>query len=720
MPHEMSGLITFLMYAVGGLFGLYLMFKAIGFVVIGSDEMGIVEKRWSRKGSVKEGQIIAPDGEAGYQPAVLRTGLHLLTPIFYTVKKRKLITIGRGKIGYVFARDGKQMPATQLLGKAISVSFEDCAAWLKADGQKGLNRGILREGTYAINTAAFAVLTENGPHFIPMGNDDAITSMQQELMDQDAFDPVIVDPKKDEYGVVTVHDGPTLPQGDIIAPICSDPNHDHQGYQDPEEFLAAGGMRGRQLQTITEGTYYINGAFASVEMKPKKVIAVGNVGVITSYVGEAGADLSGAQFSHGELVENSKRGVCRTPLGPGKYSLNGYAYQIDDVPTVNVVLKWEKGATGEHGFDGDLTEVEMITKDGYDLRLPLAVVCHIDYSKASSVIQRFGDVKRLVNQTLDPFVSAYFRNIGQQKEAIQLLHERTEIAEEAEQKMREQFAEYDIILDDVLIGTPHGMIDADGNDPFAILLDQLQLRKLAEEQIKTFKQQQTAAEQQRSLAEAQAIAQQQTALTESNIQIERDRNRGAADLATKEMAARANVATAEGEKTAQVLRAEGESEAQATIAAGKAKAIVLEGEATATAKAKVGIAEGIAAKQKVAAYGGDPTLEVKQKIAEAFANAIREGGQQLVPTTQFIMGGAGGDFGAGSALQSLLGVVTVEMAQKLMSGAVEAAASGELDEYAERMTEEVLRSVTERPVLPEVASAEEQPEAPVEESDQSQ
>lgn len=159
LPH---GLLVVLAYIVGGAIGIKIILWMIGIVVIGSDEMGIVEKRWSRKGSVKEGQIIALEGQAGYQPAVLRTGLHLLTPIFYTVKKRKLITIGRGKIGYVFARDGKQMPATQLLGKAISVSFEDCAAWLKADGQKGLNRGILREGTYAINTAAFAVLTENG------------------------------------------------------------------------------------------------------------------------------------------------------------------------------------------------------------------------------------------------------------------------------------------------------------------------------------------------------------------------------------------------------------------------------------------------------------------------------------------------------------------------------------------------------------------------------
>ena len=52
---------------------------------------------------------------------------------------------------------------------------------------------------------------------------------------------------------------------------------------------------------------------------------------------------------------------------------------------------------------------------------------HIDYKKAPLVIQRFGDVKKLVEQTLDPMVSAYFKNIGQTKTLIELLQERSDI-----------------------------------------------------------------------------------------------------------------------------------------------------------------------------------------------------------------------------------------------------------------------------------------------------
>ena len=54
---------------------------------------------------------------------------------------------------------------------------------------------------------------------------------------------------------------------------------------------------------LVEGTYYINRLFATVETIPKTVIEVGNVGVVVSYTGETGVDLSGEEYKHGELVD---------------------------------------------------------------------------------------------------------------------------------------------------------------------------------------------------------------------------------------------------------------------------------------------------------------------------------------------------------------------------------------------------------------------------------
>lgn len=52
------------------------------FRYIPNDRVGIVEKLWSSSGSLKNG-LIALNGEAGFQPRLLRGGWHVLRP-FHT------------------------------------------------------------------------------------------------------------------------------------------------------------------------------------------------------------------------------------------------------------------------------------------------------------------------------------------------------------------------------------------------------------------------------------------------------------------------------------------------------------------------------------------------------------------------------------------------------------------------------------------------------------
>jgi uncharacterized membrane protein YqiK len=59
------------------------------------------------------------------------------------------------------------------------------------------------------------------------------------------------------------------------------------------------------------------------------VIEVGNVGVVVSYTGAMGDDLSGKEYRHGELVTKGNRGVWSEPLLPGKYAFNTYAGKVD-------------------------------------------------------------------------------------------------------------------------------------------------------------------------------------------------------------------------------------------------------------------------------------------------------------------------------------------------------------------------------------------------------
>ena len=313
--------------------------------------------------------------------------------------------------------------------------------------------------------------------------------MQAVIEERGGFVAVVIRDASDQIGVVTVHDGPALTADQIIAPEVgtdqAEPATFHNSFQDPEKFIAAGGRRGRQLQVLVEGSYFINRLFATVEMVPKTIIDVGHVGVVISYTGDSGADTSGEEYRHGELVDRGTRGVWSEPLLPGKYAFNTYAGKVLVVPTTNFILKWDQELTGQHKFDENLSEVSLITKDAFEPTLPLSVVVHIDYRKAPLVVQRFGDIKKLVEQTLDPMVSAYFKNVAQKHTLIELLQERTDIQAHAGEEMRAKFGAYNLELQEVLIGTPRA---AAGNDQIEKVLQQLRERQLAEEQVTHLRQ----------------------------------------------------------------------------------------------------------------------------------------------------------------------------------------------------------------------------------------
>lgn len=256
---------------------------------IPNNRVGLVEKIFSARGSVKSG-FIALGGEAGFQPHVLRGGWHVFVPFQYRIHSVPLVTIPQGKIGYLFARDGASLSPTQTLASnAAAVDFQDVRAFLGQGGQQGPQRQILREGTYAINLAQFVVITDDRIYYLPLNKDEeAVFKRMAELIgERDGFRPVVIKGTDDLVGVVTVHDGASLSQGEIIAPTVGDNPSDaaiyHNSFQDPEKFLLAGGRRGRQLQVLVEGTYYINRLFATVEMIPKTTVEVGNVGVVVSY-----------------------------------------------------------------------------------------------------------------------------------------------------------------------------------------------------------------------------------------------------------------------------------------------------------------------------------------------------------------------------------------------------------------------------------------------------
>jgi uncharacterized membrane protein YqiK len=620
---------------------------------VGNNHAAIVEKLWSGKGSITAG-LIALKGEAGFQPTVLRGGFHLFFPFQFRLHIQPLVTVPQGQLGYVFARDGQTLSATQTLASNVqAIDFEDARHFLESGGQKGPQRKILREGTYALNLAQFVVITADRIYGVKLdAADEALfEEMSKVITARAGFDAVVIKDADDAIGVVTVHDGPSLPAEQIIAPtVGQDPNEGatfHNNFQDPEAFLAAGGRRGRQLQVLVEGSYFINRLFATVEKVAKTVIEVGHVGVVVSYTGENGVDTSGVDYRHGELVARGTRGVWSEPLLPGKYAFNPYAGKILMVPTTNFILKWDQSTVGPHKFDENLSEVSLITRDAFEPILPLSVVVHIDYRKAPLVVQRFGDIKKLVEQTLDPMVSAYFKNVAQTRTLIELLQDRSDIQIQSAREMKDKFAGYSLELQEVLIGTPRA---APGNDQIEQILNQLRQRQLADEKVGTYERQVIAAQKERALREAEAQAKQQTQITESKLSIEVQENQGKANLARSQQEANQTRTLAQAE--ADRVHMLGEGEAKKVVALAKAEAERV---------TKVGLAQAETIAKQVDASGG-ARYQLTRQIAERFAEALEKSGVDIVP--KIALGGGTGADPAGNSplLQALMAMMLSDKA----------------------------------------------------------
>jgi uncharacterized membrane protein YqiK len=628
-----SDVISIALIFVVALFAALLLLKISGAIkYIPNDRVGVIEKLWSPSGSVQNG-LLALNGEAGLQPDLRRGGFHFFAPFQYRVHIHPMVSVTQGTIAYVFARDGLDLPAGQTLAdNSRIVDFRDVRTFLRDGGQKGPQRMVLREGTHIINPALFVVMTEESTYSMSL---DALEKayyqqMRGVLDERGGFKPVVIKEvtgshDSDQLAVVTVQDGPGLLKGELLAPDVGD---SHNAFQEPEKFLAAGGRRGRQERVLVEGTYFINRLFATVEFIKKTIIPVGFVGVVVSYTGRTGTDLSGTEYSHGELVETGCRGVWRDALMPGKYAFNTYAGKIELVPTTNFVLMWKSGESGSN-FDKNLREITLITKDAFEPHLPLSVVVHIDYRKAPMVVQRFGNVAQLVEQTLDPMVSSYFKNVSQTKTFIDLIQSRSELQNNASSDMKLRFQAYSLEFQEVLIGTPKAQ---PGDNKIEDIMAQLRDRQIAREQVETFAQKQIAADKQRELNEAEQRAAKQKELTGSLVDISIKENQGSANVKAAEKRRQEIESLAQADKFRQEMEG-----------AGRASAIRSVGEAEASAiQAKSEAMQG---------EGADKQLmqTVMLRLAEAFETAK----VPLVPQVQ--MGGA--DSNAFSTLLGLMGAI---------------------------------------------------------------
>jgi uncharacterized membrane protein YqiK len=505
-------------------------FSFVSLVRIGENQVGVIIKRFAFK-NLKAGEMLALNGEAGYQADTLPPGLHFGYWLWqYEVQRVPMLVVPQGELALIVARAGRAIPPERILGRMIECDhFQDARRFLTAGGEKGRQLGVLTAGTYRINPALFTVITSRN------AADHGLSPNKLRLLHVSA----------DRVGIVTTMDGIPIEQGEMAGAMIPG----HNNFQDAQAFLNAGGSRGLQEQILLSGQWNLNPWFADVEQTEMIEIPIGHVGVVISYVGKIHEDVSGPDFKHGDLVEVGHKGVWVKPLLPGKHPINLRIQRVELVPTTNIVLNWAS-RTEAHHFDEKLSSITVRSRDGFAFNLDVSQIIHIGANEAPKVISRAGSLQNLIDHVLQPIVGNYFRNSAQDYTVLDFLSARSERQHEAASHIAAALREYDVEAIDTLIG--------DITPPESLMKTQTD-RKLAEEQRKTYEMQEAAETQRQQLVRQTSLAdiQNQIVSAEEGVRI-------------AELHASSSVKKSEGEATSTRLRANGE--ADAIRATGQAKA----------------------------------------------------------------------------------------------------------------------------------------------------
>ncbi len=606
------------------IFYKFILRVLFGMVIIPEDKIGLVTKKFVLIGSNREmpdGRIIATKGEAGFQAKTLAPGLYFWKWVWqYEIKQQAFIVIPQGKIGLILAKDGAEIPTGAILGRKVECdNFQDSENFLNNSGQKGRQTAYITAGSYRINTHLFDV---------------SVVEMVQihESM----------------VGIVTTLDGSPIEGGQIAGKQIEG----HNNFQDFDTFLKNNGNRGLQPQIILAGSYNINPWAVQIEEIPMTEIPIGHVGVVISYIGQEGKDLSGEEFKHGNIVEKGFKGVWNEPYGPGKYPLNKYIMKVELVPTTNLVLNWANARSESHSLDKNLSTITVRSKDGFPFNLDVAQIIHIPSTEAPKVIARFGNMVNLVSQVLEPTIGNYFRNSAQDSDVISFLGTRKERQQSAKDHIRKVLDEYNVNAVDTLIGDIV---------PPASLMKTLTDRKIAQEEELTFETQKKAQEKRQGVEKETAIADMQKEIVKAqqsveiaertaNATVKKAEGDGASVKLQVHAEAEATKMRAQASAEATRLKAQADSEATKLIANAEAERISVTGNAEAEKIMAIGKSTANAYELQVKAMGGDNFT--KYKITEE----IGKGHIKVIPDV--LINGNGGD---ANPMSGLLGLKLMEM-----------------------------------------------------------
>lgn len=355
----------FILPIIGVLVALILFLVLVSrFVrIIGPNRMGIKIVNFTLFGKKSTSQNpIALDGEPGYQPDILRPGMHFVWWPFENLVLATPPQVPANTVAVVVAQVGQPLPdgAKTAAYKPIFGKFTDVRTFIKEGGQKGVQQPVLQSGELEyIHPVAFLVLTVNGVHGIPVTPEYAQMAQQGNLTLQafgitpEDLHIVEVGPREievevvettenaageqvqrinremrmvDHIGIVTTLDGPAPEKGDIACRI--------KGFADVEEIekevfgntVVAKAPTGTQTPEQEIDNIHSN----LVAEQPK------HARLLEQLLNSKNDIHESYQNYPLFLKEGGRMGMQHDPILTGRYAFNPFCVKVEFVPMLTV------------------------------------------------------------------------------------------------------------------------------------------------------------------------------------------------------------------------------------------------------------------------------------------------------------------------------------------------------------------------------------------------
>ncbi|MER6678023.1 SPFH domain-containing protein [Streptomyces sp. NPDC000983] len=343
-------------------------------------------------------------GQQGVQVRTLSGGQsYYINPRLFSVELRPRTYVPAGTIGLVQAREGGVRPPDRRFGSHVECdSFQDGEAFLAAGGEQGRQLAILGGGmSYDINPELFDVFTV-----------DNVTTARDGLTEAHLREISI---EEDDTGVVITLDGADGEDDpdDAVAPRVPG----HSNFRLPWVFLANGGRRGVQEETLGKGS---------------------------------------------------------------SYALNPWFVRVMVIPTRVLILKWHnKGQSEADNYDADLGQITVKVQGRFELAVDLWQNLQIPPQVAPRLVSQFGGtsaaglgglvddpapMRRFVRDVLGVAVTGYFNEIAMTNSVFEFLESYEDVRKNLTDRVKHALGKWGVETLETNLGdfepTDPAMLDA--------------------------------------------------------------------------------------------------------------------------------------------------------------------------------------------------------------------------------------------------------------------